>query len=218
MYSIDNVHAVLQENSFNIFSRPYELNIVGIRANSTIPNNFDDTIFVSYTKENGAWQSHQFRATTDPGTYWLLNPLDPNGTAILKHGQYLRSYKIGLHRGLYPALVQENPVTVIRDYQRKAVLDFMNGWQETGMFGINIHHAADYGTTKYIDKYSAGCQVFANAGDFAFFMQLCERHRSLYGNQFTYTLIDERALIRSTKKNWCSEWASSAPASLPSSC
>jgi hypothetical protein len=45
------------------------------------------------------------------------------------------------------------------------------------------------GTTKTIDKYSAGCQVFANANDFSVFLQLAERHKTLYGNSFTYTLL-----------------------------
>ena len=78
---------------------------------------------------------------------------------------------------------------------------FMNGKEETGLFGINIHRASQTGTTTYVDKYSAGCQVFSNADDFNVFMQLCDRHRQYYGNDFTYTLIDERALVRESKKN-----------------
>ena len=56
------------------------------------------------------------------------------------------------------------------------------------------------GTTKFVEKYSAGCQVFANIDDFNLFMQLAQRHKTLYGNDFTYTLIDERALVREAKK------------------
>lgn len=195
------IQATLAQKGFSVFSRPFELNITGIRSNSTKPNSFDDTINVFYKTNEGKWVYHQFQATTDPGTFWLENPLNANGTAILKHGQYTGSHMIGLHRGKYLALVQRRPITVLRDYDRNATLDFMNGKEDTGMFGINIHRAAVNGTTKVVDKYSAGCQVFANANDFNLFMQLCMRHRQLYGNQFTYTLIDERALIRETKKN-----------------
>jgi hypothetical protein len=35
--------------------------------------------------------------------------------------------------------VQSKPITVLRDYDRNAILDFWNGKPETGMFGINIH-------------------------------------------------------------------------------
>jgi hypothetical protein len=196
-----SIQATLLQKKFMLFSRPYELNITGIRSNSTKPNSFDDTINVFYKTNEGKWVFHQFPATTDPGTFWLQNPMNAKGTAILKHGQYINSHAIGLHRGKYTALVQRQPLTVLRDYDRNATLDFMNGKEDTGLFGINIHRASVNGTTKTVDKYSAGCQVFASAKDFALFMQLCERHRKLYGNQFSYTLIDERALVRETKKN-----------------
>jgi hypothetical protein len=198
--SLNNIQAALAAKGYREFSRPYELNIVGIRADSTQPNLFDDSINVYYKTQEGNRQLHQFPATTDPGTYWLENPLNPQGTAILKAGQYLGSHAIGMHRGKYEALVQVRPVTVLRDYDRKAILDFLNGKEDNGLFGINIHHALAEGTTKYVDKFSAGCQVFANIADFNLFMQLCYRHRQLYGNTFSYTLIDERALIREAKK------------------
>jgi len=199
--SLSNIQAALSGKGYREYSRPNELNIVGIRADSTQPNAFDDSIHVYYKTGTGDWQLHSFSATTDPGTYWLENPLNPQGTAILKAGQYLNSHSIGLHRGKYEALVQVRPVTVLRDYDRNAVLDFLNGKEDTGLFGINVHHAQAEGTTKYVDKFSAGCQVFANIEDFNLFMQLCYRHRELYGNSFTYTLIDHRALIREAKKN-----------------
>ena len=198
---LEMIQATLLQKGFKTFSRPFELNIVGIRSNSTKPNSFDDTLNIYYKTSDGKWQFHQFAATTDPGTYWLLNPMNPQGTAIVKHGQYINSHRIGMHRGKYLALVQQRPLTIIRDYDRNATLDFMNGKEETGIYGINIHHASVNGTTRTVDKYSAGCQVFANINDFTLFMQLAERHKQLYGNEFTYTLIDERALVRESKKN-----------------
>ena len=198
---LEMIQATLLQKGFKTFSRPFELNIVGIRSNSTKPNSFDDTLNIYYKSSDDKWQFHQFAATTDPGTYWLMNPMNPQGTAIVKHGQYINSHRIGMHRGKYLALVQQRPLTIIRDYDRNATLDFMNGKEETGIYGINIHHASVNGTTRTVDKYSAGCQVFANINDFTLFMQLAERHKQLYGNDFTYTLIDERALVRESKKN-----------------
>jgi hypothetical protein len=126
--------------------------------------------------------------------------MHPQGTAILKEGQYKDAYQIGLHKGKYYALVQRKPVTVIRDYDRNAILDFNNGRLDTGMFGINIHRASINGTTKTVDIHSAGCQVFSNVNDFNLLMQLAEKHRQLYGNSFTYSLIDKRATIREQRK------------------
>ena len=190
----------LRFRTYETFVRPYELNIVGIRSDSTLPSRFDDEIHVFFKNGSGKWIHYIFPVTTDPGTYWLQNPMSPQGTAILKQGQYKAAYQIGLHRGKYYALVQSKPVTVLRDYDRNAILDFWNGKPETGMFGINIHRASVNGTTKSVDSYSAGCQVFANINDFNLFMQLCEKHKQLYGNSFTYTLIDKRAIAREQKK------------------
>lgn len=198
--NVRQVMAAVRQRGWKVFTRPYELNIVGLRSDSTKPNAFDDHIAVFYTDANGNLASHIYPATTDPGTFWLRQPMNPQGTAILSQGQYLNAYRIGLHRGQYTALVQQGNVTAIRDYDRDAVLDFANGREFTGQFGINIHHAKSSGTTKTVDKYSAGCQVFANFDDFLQFMSLCGTHRQRYGNNFTYTLIDLRAVARTARK------------------
>lgn len=193
---LQKMKAILRHKRFEVFSRPNELNIVGLRSKSTIPNRFDDEIHVFYKVSTLNWHYHIFKATTDPGTFWLKQPLQPQGTAILAEGQYKGAYQLGLHQGKYLALVQRKPVTVIRDYNRDAVLDFKNGTMTKGLYGINIHRANKTGTTKSVDKNSAGCQVFENANDFEFFLKLCEKHKSLYGNSFTYSLIDFRSVRR----------------------
>ena len=179
----------LAERGYKIATRPFELNIIGIRANTSIPNIFNDSLNVLFTDSSGKATAYTWMATTDPGTYWLQNPLNEYGTAILKPGQYHGSHALGMHRGAYLALVQTGPVTVVRDFNRDGKADYHTGRQETGLFGINIHRAQVSGLTKTIDRYSAGCQVFANAEDFAVLLQLAERHKNLYGNSFTYTLL-----------------------------
>src|SRR6266542_2211666 len=193
---MNTIQTALHKKGYKIFLRPFELNIVGVRSDSITPNAFDDRIHVFFNNAEGKLVEYSFPATTDPGTYWLKNPMNPQGTTILKEGQYINSWGIGMHRGKYLALVQKKPVIVLRDYDRNALLDFLNGRPDTGMFGINIHRAQEVGTTKTVDHFSAGCQVFANATDFVLFMSMCERHKNLYGNDFSYTLIDERAVNR----------------------
>jgi hypothetical protein len=197
---LSRIKEILKEYGFTLYTKPHQLNIVGLRSKNVNSNTFDDEIHVFYTKDDGKWNYHIFPATTDPGTFWLSNPAYPQGTAILAQGQHLDAYQIGLHRGKYEALVQVKPVTVIRDYDRDAILDFNNGTQETGNFGINVHRAESSGSTAFIDQYSAGCQVFKDAEDFYAFMQLCKLHAKLYGNRFSYTLIDFRSLRRITLK------------------
>lgn len=196
MSLLGKIRTIAKQKGYTIYSRPYELNIWGIRSKQTRANKFDDEIHVFYKTGFLDWEYHVFHATTDPGTYWLESPLNEQGTAILKQGQYVNAYGLGMHRGKYIALTQQRPVTVYRDYNRNAKLDFFNGTQITGLFGINIHRAMVSGTTRYVDQFSAGCQVFANGEDFAKFIGMCEKHRQLYGNQFTYTLIDQRAIRR----------------------
>lgn len=184
---------ILKNKGYKLFTRPYELNIVAYRSKFVRSNRFDDEIHVFYVTEQGKWNYHVFQATTDPGQYWLDNPLHPQGTAFLKKGQYLNAYSIGFHRGIYEALVQTEDVTVIRNYDRGGIFNwFESGSPDTGRFGINLHRADVVGTAKIIDHFSAGCLVFANAADYKFVMKLAQIHRELYGNRFTLTLVDFR--------------------------
>lgn len=199
---LNKLRGILRSKGYELYTKPNQLNIVGIRSTTTASNRFDDEIHVFYKVSALKWFYHVYKATTDPGTFWLKNPMQPQGTAILAQGQYKGAYKLGLHQGKYKALVQAKPIVVMRDYDRTAKLDFRNGKKSTGLFGINIHRASLSGTTKTVDKYSAGCQVFANIKDFNEFMSLCEKHKSLYGNSFTYTLIDFRAVKRQSLKRW----------------
>jgi hypothetical protein len=191
---------LLKSKGYKLFERPNELNIVGIRKDTDVPNKFDDTLYVFWKNSSNAWEGKSYNITTDPGTFWLKNPMAVDGTAILKEGQYENAYKLGLHRGEYKALVQQKPVTVIRDYDRNAILDFNNGKETTGIYGINIHRSSATGTSQNVDKWSAGCQVFENGQDYKNFIDLAEKHNSLYGNNFTYTLVDERAYNRMLKR------------------
>jgi hypothetical protein len=200
---INQLVRFMRSNNYVVYEQPYKLNIVGYRSNTTKPNSFDDFIFTFYKNKDNQWEGFESPATTDTGTYWLENPMSSKGSALLKEGQYKDVYAIDLHRGKYKAVTQRlGNVTVYRDYNRDAVLDFNNGKEETGMFGINIHRANSTGTTKTVDKNSAGCQVFANVDDFNKFMQMAEESKNRYGNKFTYTLIDERAYSRKIKRYW----------------
>lgn len=186
-----NILKLLIGRGFKIFQRPYELNIIGVRSKNSRPKRFDDSIHVFYKNESNQWVYHNFNATTDPGRYYLNNPILPGGTAALIEGQYINAYAIGFHKGTQKSLVQTRPVSIVRDSDRNNKLSFTGNVQK-GLFGINIHRASLQGSTKYIDRYSAGCQVFESSEDFDYFIELCDKHRALYSNKFTYTLIDKR--------------------------
>jgi hypothetical protein len=123
--------------------------------------------------------------------------MNRSGAAILKGGQYVDTYTLGTHAGKYRALVQRlGEVTVFRDNDRDGFTNF-NTVQQSGFFGINIHRASrNKKNQAFIGLDSAGCQVFQNEADFNEMMKLAEKSAQLYGNKFTYTLIDERDYIR----------------------
>jgi len=196
-----------QSQGYKVFqndTKPYNLNIWGIRADNPKPNQFDDLIIL-WWKYKGLWSMRKFAATTDPGLYYLNNPLSPQGTAIMREGQHVGMWGIGLHQGKYEALKQVKPITVTRDYNKDNKLDFESGRTETGMFGINCHRANANGNSIQVDRWSAGCQVLQNRkikqpGDklptyeFDYFMSICNESADLYGNSFTYTLVSEKNL------------------------
>jgi len=178
-----------------VFERgEYNLNIIGVRSPETESNAFDDRLHCVF-KSHGAWVDICWRITTDPGTYWLNNPSNVNGTAILVPGQYRGVYKIDLHNGQYEALCQRlGPVTVWRDNNKDDVLDW-DVDEDTGYFGINIHRSSTReGGSTQVDKWSAGCQVFADPDEFAIFMAIVKRAAVIWGDAFTYTLLDERLI------------------------
>lgn len=193
---INTIKQTLLRKEYKILSRQMEMNVVGIRRNNKEINKFDDRITLFYKDAKGNEQFHSFPATTDPGRRWLLDPMNTKGTAVLKEGQYLDAYMLGMHRQKYRGLIQRLPVTVYRDANKDAHID-TGPVEETGMFGINIHRAAKYTAVTAVDQHSAGCQVFQSPTDFALFMGLCDWHRRLYGNVFTYTLLEEGALAGS---------------------
>ena len=159
-----------------------QFHLIGVRSKANEKNKFDDSLYLV----NGPIM-FRYTCTTNPGTYWLKNLLNPKGTAVLKPGQYIDSWKLGLHQGKYEALVQAKPITVYRDADKDDLAE-EQGKEDTGMFGINIHHANASAISSFIDKWSAGCQVLNNPTEFASMLKACKDSK-LTG--FTYTLLRE---------------------------
>jgi len=179
------------EKGYNFFDAgvPYNVNIIGIRNMHGRVNQFDDIILVIYRDTYKRWIVDTYQVTTDPGLYWLKNPMNVSGTSILCPDQYRGTYKIDKHQGKYDALCQRlAAVSVWRDADRDSEHDMGANITDTGYFGINIHKAGRNSTQ--VDKWSAGCQVFKNDGDFKEFMKTIRTAESRLGNSFTYTLLE----------------------------
>lgn len=129
----------------------YPVKILGIRGNfleegQSAENDmgiYDDLIVAIIGN-----QVTGFRASTDPGWYYINHPVNPKGCAQLQPGLWW--YEAGLHHG-HQAFVQSDAVGVNRLDEKGSVIE-----REIGWFGINIHSG---GPEYRVGRYSAGCQV-----------------------------------------------------------
>lgn len=185
-YTIEQLTKTLQGLKFKIFTDG-TLNIIGVRENFILNNKFEDKLYV--------WSStiplQEFTITTKPGKFWWEQFTMSKGVAILTENQYLNSWMLGLHRGQYEALVQTKPVTVYRDNNKNTNVDMDK--TEQGLFGINIHRASNKWISPFVEKWSAGCQVFTNPSEYRLFVQLCKDSKQ---KEFSYTLINNKLITK----------------------
>lgn len=137
-----------------------------------------------------------YQNTTNPGVYWLNNPMSKLGTAVLKPNQWVDCWSLGFHQNKsdHRALVQTGKVTVYRDNNKDNNYQLNESQVESGLFGINIHGSGKLAPSKQIGKWSAGCQVFSNWAHKEEVMDICDLFKKTTGNKFTYTLINEKDL------------------------
>ncbi len=89
MCKVDHIVDLMKSKGHDVFesdSKPFNLNIVGVRDSNPITNLFNDYISV-FWKYEGRWNYLEFQATTLPGLKYLQTPMNPKGCAILVPGQ-----------------------------------------------------------------------------------------------------------------------------------
>lgn len=138
---------------------------VVVRTASRVPGVFDDWLLAgevtSMVPRRVTWRA--WPCTADPGLYWLREPMNRRGTAILAPGGWL--FKLGSHRGKYPCLVQAEEVGVYRDDNRDDRLN-PSGPVDVGYHGIELHRAHDSHASTRVWKWSAGCVVVPDPDDY----------------------------------------------------
>ena len=176
----------------------YDLNLIACRSPSREAGVFDDMFYVIY-RMGDRYIQEAYPCTTDAGLYWLYNPSRVEGTAILVAGQYRGVYKLDMHAGRYLSLCQRNgAVAVYRDNNRDHILDHDPNTIQLGTnFGINIHRASAHSTqenglTENVGRYSAGCVVIQDSGDFDRLIALAKKQRDTLGfDTFSLTLLED---------------------------
>lgn len=172
----------------------FNVNLFGIRSGFDQVNEFNDQLGIAYRDEFGNGQVLMHKGTTKPGLYWLKNKKgNVNGTFILAPGQYPNCWSIGKHKG-YEALVQlGSPFKGWRDNDQDGMFD-PEGRIYTDVTGLNMHTTSFKNDVDKVGAYSAGCQVRQHSEDHLMVMQVLRRSAEIYGNNFSYTLIDKNLL------------------------
>jgi hypothetical protein len=191
-----------------------EINIIGIR-NTKLYNSgtaldavlasvdkvlleedfFDDKIILA-----SDFKLKVYTATTDPGKWWVLNPVTYKGVKGAAHvveGFHKNIWQVGIHASgtsfAHEALVQTgNVITFWRDVNKDNIKDD-NDPIQTGYVGINCHRAG-LNDPKEVNKYSAGCQVFRFHNEFLEFMAMIknsEMYKTNKACKFSYMLFNE---------------------------
>lgn len=180
------------KNRFDLLGHQWlmGLNLVGVRSKEDKFNEFDDSFYLLDTKiRNRVFSTDcfKFSGTTNPGASWLQEKMNPKGCAVLKPGQYIDCWVLGKHRGAYDAWVQAKPVIVCRDKDKDQKSE-CNGLEEKGIFGINIHRSNENAVSKFINLWSAGCQVMNTPSEYSVFMIKSTESGQKF---FSYTLLGE---------------------------
>jgi hypothetical protein len=196
MYTKEQIEKAVKSKGYVWFNgsngKGYDVNIVGVRNNSPsaykkVTNVFDDFITLTFKDENGVIQYYCWSATTDPGKKGVQQFHNRKGVARLIPGQYRGVWAIDKHQGKYEALCQRNGnVDVWRDGNKDLIFDEI--LKDCGMFGINIHKAGK--DSMWVENWSEGCQVFKRVKDFDEFMKICRKASKIWGNKFSYTLLE----------------------------
>lgn len=178
---------VIKGYTFFDGNKPYNLNIIGWRLMNR-PNRFDDEIWLVYRNDKLEWQIDRMTGTTKPGPVYLNAPLNPNGCAIIKEGQYRSVWVLGSHKGK-PALRQQKPFIIYRDNDNDESYDLHNE-QSSNNGTLHLHKMCNATVAPRVNSWSAGCQGLNNPVQYVKAFEAITKSANLYGDSFSYTLFD----------------------------
>lgn len=195
----------LQAKNYQVFTKPKEYNIVYIEGisedwtlNGDPPNQFNDRRIVIEVVDGVPKIVNHWEATTEPGRYYTVNPMNPKGAARIQFGQY-KAWAVGFHGNAdrHESLVQVAPITVHRDFNE----DFKRTGDklDTGLFLINQHWGYDAPVTD-IRNASAGCLVGRRRDGHREFMAIIKQDRRYVANNdyvFYTTVIPGDDFVKS---------------------
>jgi len=138
------------------------------------------------------------QATTEPGRFYTMNPLNPMGAARIAFGQY-KAWVDGFHRGNQPSLVQAGRLRLHRDRNKDGKRSAGDPIDIGAAFHINQHSTGRDITPAFVDKFSAGCLVGRRYRWHLSFMQIVRQDFRYVMNKsyvFMSTVLNGEELAR----------------------
>ena len=207
---IASIIKAMRKKNYIIYLKPYQINMVGIRApiNTNI-NKFNDWMVLFWWEKDGDNNQENckyklYRITTVPGINARTgkDPMAPDGSGWLIESQFVDMYKfgyfnIGSKTQVFDTLVTNKPVQKVyrSKYNSAAILTSykQQGPYDAGMF-VHRSSYAKSGSADSINigKWSYGCQVFAILDNFLEFYSILNTSKQKTGkSSFTYTILAE---------------------------
>ena len=144
------------------------------QKNLDAPNEWNDRRIIWRLRAGIPTTLGNWQASCEPGWWFTLNPMNPDGCARIKNPAQFKAWRIGVHGGAkpHPALVQVAAVEIYRD--RNKDMSRTGDQLHQGLFGINQHWG--YGM-QFVDRASAGCMVAPDWEGHMAFIGLCKSDR-----------------------------------------
>lgn len=164
----------------------WNLNLVVVRRSPGVLDAYDDQIHAVCRDEAGAWVDWWAWGTANPGSYYAVDHPTRGGTGTLVAPQQVRGgWKIGLHRGKTPALVQAGPLRIWRDRDFDGLPDLTGPIVQGAGYNLHPMGRAD----RPVGRWSAGC-CGPTADRWPELWALVQRSAAIYGPAFTATIIE----------------------------
>ena len=194
----------MQSKKYTIFTEPKEYNIVYVEGmnedgslNDDAPNEFNDRRIVIEVVDGVPKIVNHWQATTEPGSHYTFQPMNPEGAARIQFGQY-KAWSVGMHGNAdsHEALIQVKDITVCRDFNE----DFKRTGdkEDTGLFYVDQHWGYD-APVNDIKNASAGCLVGRRREGHREFMGIIKSDRRYVTNSnyvFYTTVIPGDDLVK----------------------
>lgn len=206
--TVQSLIALYKKKGYALFtdqSKDWNANLFAVRSVDPDMDKFN-CIIGYYKKFANQDFLYLIGASTHPGKAYFLNPYNGVATHILAEGQYKGMFSIGLHAGLYAALIQTGITPkfyVDRDRDPNFDEDPKTITQYTYPIWCNLHTViskkVDLFTSNLpanidsniVSTWSAACQVAQNPLEYLKLMCYLVLSRANWGNSFSYSLFHE---------------------------